>query len=123
MTGKQLYEQSLALLGLEEEDVSWMQAHAVGCINQMMSDHLHDQGMLCLARGHAMPEHAPVLSDLEEEIPYDEMFVRECFPYGLAALLIAEEDHTMFNWMMSEYERRSSYYAPCVMTQMRETDE
>ena len=122
MTGKQLYDQALALLGLEQEDVSWMEAHAADCINQMLSDHLHDQGMLRLTRGQRMLDSAPVLSDLEEEIPYDEMFVRECFPYGLAALLIAEEDHTMFNWMMSEYERRAAYYAPCVMTQIRETD-
>ena len=123
MTGKQLYEQSLSLLGLELEDVSWMESHAVGCINQMLSDHLYEQRTLCYAHGVPAPVIAPTLSSLEEEIPYDEMFVRECFPYGLAALLVAEDDHTMFNWMMSEYERRVTYYAPCTFTQIRGMEE
>lgn len=123
MTGRQLYEQSLSLLGLELEDVEWMENHAVGCINQLLSDRLYEQRALCRAQGMPEPAVPPTCSSLEEEILYDEMLVRECFPYGLGALLVAEDDHTMFNWMMSEYERRIAYYAPCTLTQMRGMDE
>ena len=78
---------------------------------------------LCRAQGRDAPAAAPVMEELDEEVPYDELFVRECFPYGLAALLIAEDDRTMFNWLMSEYERPAAYYAPCTLTDLQEADE
>lgn len=123
MTGRQLYQQAVILLGLEAGHVSHLEGSALGCINQMLSDRLYEQNALLYAHAQNPLLTAPLLDDLENEIPYDEMFVRECFPYGLAALLIAEEDRDMFNWLMSEYERRTAYYAPCPLTDIREMDE
>ena len=120
MTGRQLYEQAAVLLGLDAEQAVYLESLVPGCINQLLSDRMYEQN--ALQRTQDALTAAPTLHSLEEEIPYDEMLVRECFPYGLAALLIAEEDHTMFNWLMSEYERRAAYYAPCVLTDLQETD-
>ncbi|HIV67786.1 MAG TPA: hypothetical protein IAA32_02850 [Candidatus Butyricicoccus stercorigallinarum] len=123
MTGREVYEQALALLGMERGDVPWMERTAAGCLRQMLADRLYEQGALCRAQGRDAPRGVPALGDLDEEIAYDELFVRECFPYGLGALLVAEDDRTMFNWLMSEYERRAAYYAPCTQTALREADE
>lgn len=126
MTGNQLYEQAVVLLGLETEQVTYLQPLALSCINQMLNDRLYEQNALQRSHGGSaqhMLAAAPALEHMDEEIPYDEMFVRECFPYGLAALLVAEEDRTMFNWLMSEYERRAAYYAPCTLTDMQEMEQ
>ena len=123
MTGRQVYEQALVLLGMEHDEVPWLEHMAVGCLNQMLADRLYEQGALCRAQGRNAPDAAPVMENMDEEVPYDELFVRECFPYGLAALLVAEDDRTMFNWLMSEYERRAAYYAPCTLTDLQEADE
>ena len=123
MIGRQVYEQALVLLGMEHNDVPWMENMAAGCISQMLADRLYEQRALCCAQDKIPPGIPPVLDDLDEEIPYDELFVRECFPYGLAALLVAEDDRTMFNWLMSEYERHAAYYAPCMLTDLQEADE
>lgn len=120
MTGRQLYEQALILLGMEQENVPYLEEMAPGCINQMLSDRLYEHNALCRAQGTDGFSTAPELDSMDDDIPYDEMLVRECFPYGLAALLIAEDDRTMFNWLMSEYERRAAYYAPCTLTQIQE---
>lgn len=126
MTGRQLYEQALVLLGLEEEHVDYLEKMAIGCINQLLYDRNYEQNALLRVRqNRAAAGERPVvpLDHLEEEIPYDERFVQECFPYGLAALLIAEDDRTMFNWLMSEYEQHAAYYAPCTETPIRGMDE
>ena len=123
MTGKQLYEQTLSLLGMTDEDAAELEPRAAGCINQMLSDHLYENNAMLYSRGCHGSAAAAQISDLEEEIPYEEMLVRECFPYGLAAMLIASDDRTMFNWMMNEYERRVEYYAPCVMTDLKGLEE
>lgn len=127
MTGRQLYEQALALLGLEVENVTYLEDMAPGCINQMLYDRNYEQNALLRAQGDetALAGCIPVavLDSLEDEIPYEERFVQECFPYGLAALLIAEDDRAMFNWLMSEYQQHTAYYAPCTETTIRGMDE
>ncbi|MDO4173311.1 MAG: hypothetical protein Q4D42_00980 [Eubacteriales bacterium] len=124
MTGKQLYEQALTLLGLEQEQVDYLERMAVGCINQLLYDRNDAQNALLQVQNGTTARRmsAIPLDSLEEEIPYDERFVQECFPYGLAALLIAEDDRTMFNWLMSEYEQHAAYYTPCIETPIRGTD-
>lgn len=122
MTGRQVYEQALVLLGMERDDVPWQEHMALGCLRQMLADRLYEQTALCRVQGKTEYNTVPELDELDEEIPYEELFVRECFPYGLAALLVAEDDRTMFNWLMSEYERRAAYYAPCILTELQEDD-
>ena len=123
MTGKQLYEQAAVLLGLDMEQAVYLEPFVCGCINQLLRDRMYEQNAVQRTRGIQQTlTAAPTVDSMEEELPYDEMLVCECFPYGLAALLVAEEDHTMFNWLMSEYERRAAYYAPCALTDMQETD-
>lgn len=127
MTGRQLYEQALVLLGLEEENVPYLEEMALGCINQMLYDRNYEQNALLRARGDSAAVAGCIppdtLDSLEEEVPYEERFVQECFPYGLAALLIAEDDRTMFNWLISEYQQHAAYYAPCIETSIRGMEE
>lgn len=123
MTGLELFEQAMILNGLEAEDAEALQPFALGCINQLLRDRAYEQQRLTAGTTEwSTLRPAAVLDTLEDEIPYEECFVQECFPYGLAAMLIEEDDHNKFNWLMEEYERRAAYYAPCVQTPILETD-
>ncbi len=121
MTGRELYNQAIVLLGIDTEDVGYLEELATDCINQLLCDRLYEHNALLRQQVQQPDSAAPRIGELDEEVPYQEMLVRECFPYGLAALLIAEDDRTMFNWLNSEYERRAAFYAPCEETSLRGT--
>lgn len=123
MTGAELFEQAMILNGMEAEDAEALRPFALGCINQLLRDRVYEQLRLTAdTEEWSGLRPAAALNCLEDEIPYEECFVQECFPYGLAAMLIEEDDHSKFNWLMEEYERRVAYYAPCVQTPILGTD-
>lgn len=119
MTGREVYQRAVALLGQEERDVAYFQPLALACLNQMLADCLGEQNALCeVQRRHGFVT-APELLTLEDEIPYAERMVGECFPYGLAAMLIAGEDRREYNRLIQEYEERLNKYRPCCLTEMK----
>lgn len=124
MTGRELYARAVALLGQNEQDVEYYEEIALELINQLLADYLWEHNALCYAagRGDYYP-CAPELLELEDEIPYEERMVRECFPYGLAAMLVADEDREEYNRMMDALEKRMAYYQPCYETRIREEEE
>ena len=120
MTGTELYTRAIALLGLRESEVKYYEELALECLNQLLDDHLWEQNALCAAKGVDGLTTAPEMSALTQNIPYEENMVRECFPYGLAAMLVAEEDHEEYNRMNEEMERRIAYYSPCYEIALQE---
>ena len=123
MTGIDLFEQAMMLSGMELEDAEALKPFALGCINQLLRDRAYEQQRLTAhAEQWSALRPAAALNGLEDEIPYEECFVQECFPYGLAAMLMEEDDHSKCNWLMEEYERRAAYYASCVQMPILETD-
>ncbi len=124
MTGRELYRRAVALLGQESADVTYYEDIALEAINQLLADYLWEHNALCHTFGwtdyYISP---PELLALDDAIPYAERMVRECFPYGLAALLVADEDHEEYNRMMDALEQRIRNYQPCCETWMREMEE
>lgn len=124
MTGKELYRRAVALLGQESKDVTYYEDIALEAINQLLADYLWEHNAMCYALGQtAYYPVSPELLELEEEIPYNERLVRECFPYGLAALLVADEDREEYNRLMDALEERIVKYQPCCETQIRGMEE
>lgn len=120
MTGTEIYERAIALLGLSCKDVSYYKEMAVECLNQMLANTLWQQNALMNAAGGEQFSIAPRMTELDEDIPYEENMVCECYPYGLAALLIAEEDHEEYNRMSYEYELHRQLFMPCYETDIEE---
>ncbi|MDO5548287.1 MAG: hypothetical protein Q4F79_07345 [Eubacteriales bacterium] len=121
MTGREVYQRAVALLGQEETDVGYYPALALVCLNQMLADCLGEQNALDQAFGKHSFVTAPELLELEDEVPYHERMVSECFPYRLAALLVAGEDRKEYNRLTQEYEERLAKYSPCCLIEMRGT--
>ena len=57
---------------------------------------------------------------LTEELPAGDWLARECFPYGLAALLVADDDKAKFNWAATEYSERLLSHCPAQFTAVQE---
>ncbi len=120
MTGKQIYDRAVALLGLGNEDVAYYEEFALHCLNQMLADTLWQENALRNAKGMPALTAVPKLSELNAELPYDAAMTDECFAYGLAALLTAEEDIDAYRRMQEAYETRRQYYMPCYETEFGE---
>lgn len=119
MTGRDVYRRAAALLGQEERDAAYFEPIALSCLNQMLADCLWQENALCKAF-HRAPYHAPPeLLSLEDEVPYDERMVSTCFPYRLAALLIAGENRREYSRLSQEYEQRIANFEPCRITEMQ----
>ena len=63
---------------------------------------------------------APRLTTLDGELEIDEAAARECFPYGLAALLVCDDDREKFNWLSTEFAARMQYHCPAVQTEVKD---
>ena len=62
----------------------------------------------------------PRMTALTEELPAGDWLARECFPYGLAALLVADDDKAKFNWAATEYSERLLSHCPAQFTAVQE---
>ena len=106
MTGTECYHAALNLLSETPNTGVYYEQFALGALNQLLTNSLREINALREAQQEAPLTVPPRLNALEEEIPADDHLVSECFPYGLAALLVADDDKAKFNWAASEYAER-----------------
>lgn len=120
MTGNDLYLRAVNLLGEDVAKSDFYKTFAPGCLNQLMINALREQNSMLVSRGLEPLACAPAVKTLEEEIPFDQGLAWECFPYGLAALLVAEDDKNKFNWLIFEFENRLKAYNKAEFTAIGE---
>ena len=65
------------------------------------------------------PHSSAVKRAVSEVFGYDERMVSTCFPYRLAALLIAGENRREYSRLSQEYEQRIADFEPCRITEMQ----
>ncbi|MDO5141506.1 MAG: hypothetical protein Q4D31_00625 [Eubacteriales bacterium] len=120
MTGTACFRAALNLLSETPDSGAYYQAFALGALNQLLTNSLREINADRVAHGqtpHAVP---PQLDALDDPIPADDWLVRECFPYGLAALLVADDDKAKFNWAATEYTDRLLRHCPAELTGIQE---
>lgn len=120
MTGRECFQAALNLLGEREEDAAYYEQFAPGAINQLLADCLRENNAQRQSRGLEPLAAAPRLTALDEELEIDEAAARECFPYGLAALLVCDDDREKFNWLSTEFAARMQYHCPAVQTEVKD---
>ena len=97
ITGTDIYNSALALLGesTEQGDITDYNNRALPLINQLLLE---------FPKYYHSPDGVPAkLETLDSEIYADEDAVRAAMPYGLAALLVMEEDHERSQRLMALY--------------------
>ena len=120
MTGTECYYAALNLLSEPRDTGAYYEQFALGALNQLLTNSLREINALRIAQQEGPLAAPPRLTTLEEDIPADDYLVRECFPYGLAALLVADDDKAKFNWAASEYAERLLCHCPAQLTAVQE---
>ena len=120
MTGTECYHAALNLLSETPNTGVYYEEFALGPLTQLLTNSLREINALREAQQEAPLTVPPRLNALEEDIPADDWLVSECFPYGLAALLVADDDKAKFNWAASEYAERLLCHCPAQLTAVQE---
>ena len=120
MTGTECYYAALNLLGETRDTGAYYEQFALGALNQLLTNSLREINALRIAQQESSLAAPPRLTTLEEDIPANDCLVSECFPYGLAALLVADDDKAKFNWAASEYAERLLCHCPAQLTAVQE---
>lgn len=105
MTGNQLFERALDLLGLRNEnaqapsDTDDLAARALSLINTVIAENAVLDGRI------SRSEHSvKCIDSLEDEIGLTDIVVLSVLPYGLARLLALGEDDALASSMARLYE-------------------
>lgn len=120
MTGLECFRAALNLLSETPESGAYYEQFALGALNQLLVNSLREINAERRANNEDELLMPPRISALGEELPAAEWLVRECFPYGLAALLVADDDKAKFNWAANEYTDRLLLHCPAQFTGIQE---
>lgn len=120
MTGLTCYQAALALLAETTDTAGYYTQFALPCLNQVLADCLHEINATRACAGLPPLDQPPQLQDLSGEIPVDEAMAAACLPYGLAALLVCEDDKAKYNWCAAAFAERLARYSPVTFAQMEE---
>ena len=120
MTGTECFRAALNLLSETPDSGTYYEQFALGALNQLLANSLREinaERMFCAEQPYTAP---PQLEALDDEIPAGDWLARECFPYGLAALLVADDDKAKFDWAATEYTDRLLRHCPAQLTGIQE---
>ncbi len=120
MTGLECFRAALNLLSETPESGAYYEQFALGALNQLLVNSLREINAERRANNEDELLVPPRISALGDELPAAEWLVRECFPYGLAALLVADDDKAKFNWAANEYTDRLLLHCPAQFTGIQE---
>ncbi|MGI6180843.1 MAG: hypothetical protein ACOYIE_02045 [Agathobaculum sp.] len=120
MTGTECFRAALNLLSETPDSGAYYEQFALGALNQLISNSLREinaERVFCAEQPFAAP---PRMAALADQIPAGDWLASECFPYGLAALLVADDDKEKFNWAANEYAVRLLRHCPAQFTAVQE---
>lgn len=120
MTGTECFRAALNLMSETPDSGAYYEQFALNALNQLIVNSLREinaERVFCAQEAFAAP---PRLAALTDDIPAGDWLARECFPYGLAALLVADDDKEKFNWAANEYAVRLLQHCPAQLTAIRE---
>ena len=120
MTGTECFRAALNLLSETPDSGTYYEQFALGALNQLLVNSLREINAERVFRAEQPFDAPPCMTALTEEIPAGDWLTRECFPYGLAALLVADDDKAKFNWAAAEYAERLLRHCPAQLTAVQE---
>lgn len=120
MTGTECFHAALSLLTETSDSGAYYEQFALSSLNQLLAGCLREMNAERTAAGEAAFSAPPRLAALSAEIPASEWLARECLPYGLAALLVLDDDKDKFNWASAEFAQRLLAHCPAELTAVQE---
>lgn len=120
MTGIECFDAAMNLLAERDEGTTYFRPFALTAINQLLANCQRENNALRAAAGLPTHKIPPKIAELADRIDADEAMVAECFPFGLAALLICDEDKAKFNWLATEFAERLNRHCPAEQFAVKE---
>lgn len=112
-TGADILKRAMSLLGEESKYSYWYTPFTVELLNQLLCDCFFQNNALRTSKGLPELEIALVIAAMETVIPYEEEMLRGVVPYGLAGLLmVQDEDYTKAGFFDARYQDYKMRYAP-----------
>ena len=102
MTGTECCRAAMTIMGAGADSSEYYAQFALGALNQLIANSLREINAERVQQGEAA------------------WLARECLPYGLAALLCADDDKAKFNWAADEYAERLLLHCPAQFTAVQE---
>lgn len=112
-TAEMLYDAALALLSEEKQRVKDYPKFKIALTNQVVAECFSINNVLRELDGFTAfnKEEMPMVETSEDVIPYDIRLLRECMPYGLAALLVMDDDKEKCAVFSNQFELLKSKYS------------
>ncbi|MCB6365927.1 hypothetical protein LI291_07040 [Intestinibacillus massiliensis] len=120
MTGTECYRAALALLAETTDSAGYYETFALYGVNQLLANCFRENNALRERAGQEPFAKPPRIEALDAALPVDEAMAAECFPYGLAALLVCEDDKDKFNWCAAEFAARLARHCPAAFLPVEE---
>ena len=120
MTGREVLMAAAGLLGESEDGMRYYEQFALVYLNQLLADCLRETNALRVRDGLDELRVPLQMQSLEQEVPGEEAMIRECFPYGFAALCICDDDREKFNWLSAEFSARLDLHCPAAQFAIEE---
>ena len=120
MTGTECFRAALNIVSETPDSGVYYEQFALGALNQLLANSLREMNAERASDGKDVLLVPPRMTALTEELPAGDWLARECFPYGLAALLVADDDKAKFNWAATEYSERLLSHCPAQFTAVQE---
>ncbi len=112
-TVEDVYDSALALLSEEKQRVKDYPKFNVALTNQVIAECFETNNTLRRNDGlePLTKEEMPYVETNDDVIPYDVRLIRECMPYGLAALLVMDDDKEKCAVFSNQFELLKNKYS------------
>lgn len=110
MTVQDLYDDALALSKMASEDADDYTPFVLRHVNFILADLFEIENGQRDKAGVAAITEIPTVSDLTDEIIYQDVLTRNVMPYGLIELLVLNEDNPSIGFYHQKYEDGKSKY-------------
>ena len=121
MTGEEIFRRACAYLAGSPEENEDLKPAALEWLNALLAEALPYEQAYCRVMGLPVPERAPALTDLSQEVEMCQDILGIALPYGVASYLFLEDEQN--SWASSFRNRFIAALqeaAPAVFEQVRD---
>lgn len=110
MTVNDIYTAALALLGEFPEQDSESVTVMISLLNTLIADCFDINNTLRIYKGKEKLDDIPFIESLDDEVVYEPELCRDGLVYGLASLLILEDDTDRASFFDFRYQQKKLQY-------------
>jgi hypothetical protein len=104
MKAKDIFNTAVTLMFGEEADRVDYKPFYINILNILIAENYYANQSLRRMRGKEEMTSIPYITDMEEELEYEDEFTRQILPYGIAGYIYTDDDKSMGSEYKNKYE-------------------